>query len=92
MLRKGSEKYLVQCKQWKAFSVGVNIVRELYGVMAASGAAGGFVVTSGRFTKEASAFANGRNVKLLDGPRLHEMIKQARPLGPLSGQQGNHHV
>ena len=92
VLRKGSEKYLVQCKQWKAFSVGVNIVRELYGVMAASGAAGGFVVTSGRFTKEASAFANGRNVKLLDGPRLHEMIKQARPLGPLSGQQGNHHV
>ena len=62
----------------------MNIVRELYGVMDASGAAGGFVVTSGRFAKEATAFASGRNVKLLDGPRLHEMIKLAQ-FGPSSG-------
>ena len=47
----------VQCKQWKAKKVGVKIVRELYGVMAAEGAGGGYVVTSGEFTKEAIAFA-----------------------------------
>ena len=56
-LGKGGEKFLVQCKQWRAFKVGVEVVRELYGVMAAKGAAGGFVVTSGRFTDEAAAFA-----------------------------------
>lgn len=78
VLSKGSEKFLVQCKQWKAFKVGVDVVRELYGVMAAKGAAGGFVVTSGRFTAEATAFANGRNVELINGPRLHELIQQAR--------------
>ena len=50
VLSKGGEKFLVQCKQWRAFKVGVDVVRELYGVMAARGAAGGFVVTSGRFT------------------------------------------
>ncbi len=77
VLRKGGEKYLVQCKQWKSFSVGVTVVRELYGVMAAKGAAGGFVVTSGRFTDEAKAFASGLNVKLIDGPLLHGLIKQA---------------
>ena len=77
VLRKGSEKFLVQCKQWRAFTVGVTVVRELYGVMAAKGAAGGFVVTSGRFTEEATAFASGRNVKLIDGPRLFGLIKQA---------------
>ena len=77
VLRKGSEKFLVQCKQWKAFTVGVTVVRELYGVMAAEGAAGGFVVTSGRFTEDATAFASGRNVKLIDGPRLFGLIKQA---------------
>ena len=77
VLRKGGEKYLVQCKQWKSFSVGVPVVRELYGVMAAKGATGGFVVTSGRFTDEATAFASGRNVKLIDGPLLHGLIKQA---------------
>ncbi|MES2355163.1 MAG: restriction endonuclease [Pseudomonadota bacterium] len=51
-LTKGGELFLVQCKQWKAFKVGVGVVRELYGVMAAKGAAGGYVVTSGRFTEE----------------------------------------
>jgi len=78
VLSRGSEKFLVQCKQWKAYKVGVEVVRELYGVMAARGAAGGFVVTSGRFTEDAKAFADGRNVKLVDGPRLLGLIKQAR--------------
>ncbi|MFC5772014.1 restriction endonuclease [Thauera sinica] len=78
VLSKGTEKYLVQCKQWKAFKVGVDVVRELYGVMAAKGAAGGFVVTSGRFTEDAVGFASGRNLKLIDGPLLHGLIRQAR--------------
>ncbi len=78
VLAKGTEKFLVQCKQWKAFKVGVDVVRELYGVMAAKGAAGGFVVTSGRFTEDATRFASGRNLKLIDGPLLHGLIRQAR--------------
>jgi restriction system protein len=63
-------------------------VRELYGVMAADGAAGGFVVSSGRFTYEAGAFAEGRIVRLLDGNALFTLIRSARgvercePLGP----------
>jgi len=76
VLRKDSEKYFVQCKQWRASTVGVPIVRELYGAMAAHGATGGFVVTSGRFTKPASEFAEGRNVTLIDGPQLHAMIQR----------------
>lgn len=78
VLRKGSETFLVQCKQWKAFKVGVDVVRELYGVMAANGATGGFVITSGSFTADAQAFANGRNVKLVDGPKLFGLIQQAK--------------
>lgn len=78
VLTKGSEKFFVQCKQWKAFRVGVDVVRELYGVMAAEGAAGGFVVTSGRFTDDAKSFARGRNVELVDGAALFQMIKLAK--------------
>ncbi len=78
VLKKGNEKFFVQCKQWKAFKVGVEVVRELYGVMAARGATGGFVVTSGRFTADAQAFTEGRNFKLIDGPRLLGLIKQAQ--------------
>lgn len=77
ILTKGREKFLVQCKQWKAYKVGVEVIRELYGVMAAKGATGGYVVTSGRFTNEAMAFASGRNIELIDGSKLLTLIKQA---------------
>ena len=78
VLTKGNEKFLVQCKKWKAYRVGVEVVRELYGVMTAKGASGGFVVTSGRFTEDAKAFAEGRNVQLVDGPKLLAMIQEAK--------------
>lgn len=48
------------------------MVRELYGVMAVSGAVGGFVVTSGVFTQEAKDFASGRNIELVDGAELKQ--------------------
>lgn len=52
-------------------------MRQLYGVMAARGATGGFVVTSGQFTADAVAFAKGRNVELVDGPNLSALLKKA---------------
>ena len=82
--KNGGEKFLVQCKQWRAYKVGVDVVRELYGVMAAKGAAGGFVVTSGRFTDEAVSFASGRNVTLVDGPKLHGLLRQAKAVAERS--------
>lgn len=77
VLRKGDEKFLVQCKQWRAYKVGVDVVRQLYGVMAARGAAGGFVVSAGRFTADAHDFASGRNIELIEGERLHRLLQQA---------------
>ena len=65
----------MQCKQWKATKIGVSTVRELYGVMSAEGATGGFVVTSDVFTVEARAFAVGRNIELMDGKALHALIR-----------------
>jgi restriction system protein len=79
VLSKGGERHFVQCKQWKAFKVGVTTVRELYGVMAARGAAGGFVVTSGQFTADAKEFATGRNISLIDGPALRTLIGGIQP-------------
>ncbi len=78
VLHRGADKYLVQCKQWRAQSVPVGVVRELYGVMTAEKAVGGFVVTAGRFTLEATAFAQGKTIILIDGPILFDMIKHAR--------------
>ncbi len=89
VLRKGKEKYLVQCKQWRAFKVGVTIVRELYGVMAAQGATGAYVVTSGKFTSDAVAFASGRNVTLVDGQKLFAMFDTVRKKSPTVPQDAS---
>ncbi len=89
VLRKAGETFFVQAKHWKAFRVGVDVVRGFYGVMAAEGAAGGFVVTSGRFTDEAMALANGRNVTLIDGPALEQLLAEGKggsaPMGAATG-------
>lgn len=77
-LRKEGELYLVQCKQWRATKVGVAVVRELFGAMAANGATGAYVVTSGVFTKEAQRFAEGRNITLVDGDALQGLIGHAQ--------------
>ena len=84
VLERDGEKTLVQCKQWRAFfKVGVAVVRELYGVMAAKGIAAGIVVTSGTFTQDAIEFASGRSIRLIAGEELHELIREARAARPL---------
>ena len=67
-LVKNGETHLVQCKQWRSNKVGVNIVREMFGVMTAQKAASVIIVTSGHFTREAQDFAAGKPIQLVDGP------------------------
>jgi restriction system protein len=86
ILTKAGETYLVQCKQWKAYKVGVTIVRELLGVMAARGAAGGYLVTSGVFTDEARRFAEESNIALIDGEKLAHLISETRAAQPTPPQ------
>jgi restriction system protein len=74
ILRRENEVFLVQCKHWQALKVSVNIVRELFGVIAAKGATSGFVVTSGVFTADARQFAQGKNIELIDGTALRALV------------------
>jgi restriction system protein len=76
VLHMGKDKYLVQCKQWKTMKVGVATVRELYGVMTAQSAVGGFVVASGAFTDDARRFAEGRSIKLVPTESMLHMVKE----------------
>jgi len=73
-LTKNGDRFLVQCKHWKKRQVGVTVVRELYGVISAQRAQGGFVVTGGEFTREARAFAESCDINLIDGPALEKFI------------------
>jgi restriction system protein len=83
VLRQKSEVYLVQCKQWKTYKVGVQPVREFYGVMASRKVAGGYFVTSGEFTEEARRFVKGLNLDLIEGRDLRKMIDIAQAPVPL---------
>jgi restriction system protein len=74
VLRREGRTVLVQCKQWRAWTVGVKPVRELLGVVAARKADGGIVVTCGRFTQAAAAFAEGNPIELVDGPALAALV------------------
>lgn len=89
VLRQKGETYLVQCKQWKAYKVGVQPVREFYGVMASKGVAGGYFVTSGEFTQEAKTFVQGLNLDLVDGTKLRKMIDIVQQAAPADFRMGS---
>jgi restriction system protein len=72
VLTRGEERFLVQCKQWRAQQVGETVVRDLHAMVMARGASGGFVVTSGRFTRDAHQLAGGCNIELIDGVSMDE--------------------
>jgi restriction system protein len=93
IVSSGNDRYVVQCKKWKSKQVGVATVRELYGVMGATGAAGAFVVTSGSFTKDAGRFAEGREIELVAADYLLAEVRLDRnAAGPASNVAANAHT
>jgi restriction system protein len=78
ILRKDNEIVIVQCKHWKAWQVGVDIVRELYGVVAAQGATKGILVTTGLFTNEAENWAHGKPLLLIRGNELSRLVEEGQ--------------
>ncbi|HNO80316.1 MAG TPA: DUF2034 domain-containing protein [Phycisphaerae bacterium] len=74
-MSRGSERVLVQCKQWKTRRVGVKPVRELFGVMTSESATRSILVTCGSFTREARSFADGKPIALVEGPELWELVQ-----------------
>lgn len=77
-IKQNGNVYLVQCKQWRVFKVGVKVVREMLGLVTAHGAQGTIIVTSGMFTQEAKAFAQGKPIDLIEGHQLVGMIDSVR--------------
>jgi restriction system protein len=86
-LRKNGQVVFVQFKHWKARNVGVKVVRELFGVMAAKSVKQGIVVTYGEFPSEAKAFARASSVELIDGPKLTQMIDSVQQSGNMQARQ-----
>jgi len=79
---KAKQRLLIQCKHWRTKQVGVSVIRELNGVVAARRADGGIVVTGGTFTKEARDFARGCRIRLIGGESLQHIIAAAAQMIP----------
>jgi HJR/Mrr/RecB family endonuclease len=65
--------YIVQCKNWQN-PVGEPVVRDLYGVVAAEHANKGILITTSTFTQAAESFAQGKNIELIDGEQLEQLV------------------
>jgi hypothetical protein len=82
ILRKAGNKYLVQCKKYAERNVsGRPDLQGFYGAIIADGAASGYFVTTGRFSKEAREFAaavHGR-IELVDPDTLRRMMFDSTP-------------
>lgn len=78
ILRKNGGTWLVQCKQWRTQAVGAPTIREIFGLVAHHRANGAIVITSGRFTREAHAFAEGKMLELIDSPKLLALVRSVQ--------------
>ncbi|APO95761.1 restriction endonuclease [Xanthomonas vesicatoria] len=78
ILRKDGRRTLVQCKQWKRQQVGVNVVREMYGLLAHHQAHSVKIACIGTYTKDAERFAEGKPIELIGGEQLLEIIRAAK--------------
>lgn len=80
-LRKDRESYLVQGKHWKSRKIEVDAVRAFHALMTERRAAGGFIVTAGRFSRDATHHVRGLNLNLIDGALLGPLLDEGRHRG-----------
>jgi len=78
ILRKNGRRVLVQCKQWRRRQIPVNVVREMYGLLAHHGADEVKIACSGTYTRDAANFAKDKPIKLIGGEELLRMVREVQ--------------
>lgn len=78
ILRKNGRGVLVQCKQWRRRQIPVNVVREMYGLLAHHGADEVRIACSGTYTRDAEEFAKDKPIKLIGGEELLRMVREVQ--------------
>jgi restriction system protein len=77
-LERDGVSYHVACRYWKQPAVDARSVRELHQALLKQGIPCDFMLSAGRFSTEARAYAASHDIKPVDGLALHLMIRQAR--------------
>ncbi len=76
---KHGKTWLVQVKHWRT-EVTVKEPRELWGLVASESAAGGVLIGTSGFSGPAREFAEGKDLRLIDGPELMRLRSQINGL------------
>lgn len=75
VLHKNGSLALVQCKQWRKRQVTVNVVREMFGLLAHYHADAVIIVSCGDYTADARHFAHDKPMALITGNDLLAMVR-----------------
>jgi restriction system protein len=75
-MRKGRKTAIVQCKRYENSPVTIKLIREMYGLKYEYDADEVYIVTTSRFTKDCASFAKGKNILLVDGNDLVQLIAE----------------
>ena len=69
LVSKNGKSAIVQCKRWKK-PVGVQVIREMYGIMHANHHDQVFIIALTGYTKKAHAWALGKPIRLISAESL----------------------
>jgi hypothetical protein len=76
IIEKASERFVVQCKQWKAWKVGVRQIREFLGTLTDSGIPNGIFITLQGYTDDAKVLADKHNIALLSEVTVVKLLEE----------------
>jgi restriction system protein len=75
IVENASDRFVVQCKQWKAWKVGVRQVREFLGTLTDSRIPKGIFITLQGYTDDARALADKHNISLLSEESVVKLLE-----------------
>jgi Restriction endonuclease len=70
-----SGRYIIQCKRY-SHPVSSPIIRDLYGVVNATNSNKGILITTSTFTSDAIDFSKDKQIELIDGTRLIDLLQK----------------
>jgi hypothetical protein len=71
------EKFIVQCKHWRKWTVGVRNIREFLGALTDSGISKGIFITLKGYTADAKDLAEKHDIQILDEPDIIQMLEES---------------
>jgi len=74
-LWREGRKSVVVCRHWQVRQIGIEMIRELYGILKFERADEAVFLSSGSYTHDAWQFAQGKPLRLIDGEGLLNLLE-----------------